>query len=1183
MGNQELIYLDDLTGLNNRRAFRETLEKYLAEPAQLTQGLFVILTDLDHFKNINDTHGHLSGDQMIKEFAALLTEGLKGTDCLICRYGGDEFVVIMKGTDREKAVNIWDKIRQDLNTKEFTLSQDNQKIHVTMSIGIAEYPGDGKASDDLFSRADQALYSSKYQGRNRICLAKDILSQVKEEKKVQDFLLKPRFSGREEELTQMQELLFQDQPCKLVLVEGDVGSGKTRLLKEAYLSAGPKGRNGFLLTCSELSQDKPYGLIADMISIIGYSHGDLFKGMVERLQPKQKLVLSNFPSLKTLIGAPETAQAWDTQSRLHLFDGLTGLFELLVQELKPVLLIDNIDWMDEASAETLSFLLVSKKDIPLSLCVSDSRIPGGLKKKRSFLDRLLERVFEFEIVPRLTLKPLSEPATRSLVEGIFGPDRVPDSFFKEVFEVTKGSPFFITELIRDLLSRSVIYLKYPLWVFNEKKEALPRDLKELLTNKFKNLDAEEKELLLAAAGIGSNFKFDFLAKLKKINSGYLEDCLAKSADQNIFKIEEIGARGSASFNNELSRSLFYESLDPETKKKLHLDIATQLESENQDNIDNVSSELAYHFSRAELKERVEVYAGRAAAYADKLFSDAETEKLIEQASRQREEKDRLEPVQDASWPFIVEIVSALNSAIKNMLTYQGPNDLTDRMINRCMPALEQFFLAQNNLTFSSPQGDIKTAPRLLINGQEFRAVSTVEEMVSKRLIEIMGQFNIGSITIHRAVSKAEVEAFVRLLSNPKLVIEKKELWQKALADNKILSIKIDTALYKRVLSEEEEKQFRKDFIKNFVAEKVALEDELLGPGAPVKPGTSGAGSVDRRIEGVTREERNVLAKTISRMPAEVVLQTIAGEYANRKNAISDIKEMVSVYLKNTKEREAFLQVLSSQLVEKQGMSRECFAWLIDDADFLKLPVSKRGNIYIQTDAKTLLEMGVAENLAPTLTELFTQGEEEACEKIMDKYLNNFLSPVKELRIFMAATLTGILPAIPDNRAGFYLRKIVSAFMQAVKNEADSSVSEFLAKDAGLLFNQLQELRHGEDIRTLLILFQGCPQPLKALDLQPLGLRLLARMDEAAFKKDQNDAIIGLFRQMMPEAVPHLLNLLLRRPSKSLPFEWYMQNLQVMELLKEFKEKSVGEARKMLGTAPEETKNLILDILKNLQG
>jgi hypothetical protein len=354
--------------------------------------------------------------------------------------------------------------------------------------------------------------------------------------------------------------------------------------------------------------------------------------------------------------------------------------------------------------------------------------------------------------------------------------------------------------------------------------------------------------------------------------------------------------------------------------------------------------------------------------------------------------------------------------------------------------------------------------------------------------------------------------------------------------------------------------------------------------------------VDRRIEGVTREERNMLAKTISRMPSEVVLQTIAGEYANRKSAISDIKEMVSVYLKNTKEREAFLQVLNSQLVEKQGMSRECFAWLIDEEDFLKLPLSKRGNIYIQTDAKSLLEMGVKENLAPTLAELFAQGEEEASQKILDKYLSNFFNPLNELRIFMAATLADIIRIIPSGSQGLCIRKIVSAFTDALKKETDIPVYGFLIKNTGFLFNMLQEFKNSEDIRSLLVLMEGCRQAMeqgeekrvstleafKALDFNPLGLRLLAKMDEAAFKKDQNDAIIGLFRQMMPEAVPHLLNLLLRRPSKSLPFEWYMQNLQVMELLKEFKEKSVGEARKILGTAPEETKNLILDILKNLQ-
>jgi diguanylate cyclase (GGDEF)-like protein len=121
---KDLIFIDELTGHYNRRGFRESIQQMLSLPRGAAGAFYLILTDLDHFKDINDTHGHLSGDFVLKEFAVILERGLQNTEAVIARYGGDEFVVILKNCDRQNASAIWDKIRQDVANKEFILQSD---------------------------------------------------------------------------------------------------------------------------------------------------------------------------------------------------------------------------------------------------------------------------------------------------------------------------------------------------------------------------------------------------------------------------------------------------------------------------------------------------------------------------------------------------------------------------------------------------------------------------------------------------------------------------------------------------------------------------------------------------------------------------------------------------------------------------------------------------------------------------------------------------------------------------------------------------------------------------------------------------------------------------------------------------------------------------------------------------
>lgn len=162
----ELALTDPLTGLYNRRYMEGHLTTLVEEAVQRGKPLSLLVTDIDYFKAVNDTHGHDAGDHVLKDFAARLRRNIRGID-LACRFGGDEFVVVMPDTDLSKAYLVGERLRQCIAQNGFTLP-DGQMLEVTASLGVASMEGIDDTPEALLKRADQALYSAKRDGRNRV-------------------------------------------------------------------------------------------------------------------------------------------------------------------------------------------------------------------------------------------------------------------------------------------------------------------------------------------------------------------------------------------------------------------------------------------------------------------------------------------------------------------------------------------------------------------------------------------------------------------------------------------------------------------------------------------------------------------------------------------------------------------------------------------------------------------------------------------------------------------------------------------------------------------------------------------------------------------------------------------------------------------------------------------------------
>jgi len=167
--NQELELLsnkDTLTGVFNRRYLNHILNVELLRAARTDGLISVLMIDIDHFKQINDTFGHQSGDHVLKRMTAAITASLRDYD-LLFRYGGEEFVVLLPDTSHREAKNVAQRLCQKVHALRF--SDALVHLRLTVSIGVAEFPGmDIGTAEELLDYADQALYRAKENGRNQI-------------------------------------------------------------------------------------------------------------------------------------------------------------------------------------------------------------------------------------------------------------------------------------------------------------------------------------------------------------------------------------------------------------------------------------------------------------------------------------------------------------------------------------------------------------------------------------------------------------------------------------------------------------------------------------------------------------------------------------------------------------------------------------------------------------------------------------------------------------------------------------------------------------------------------------------------------------------------------------------------------------------------------------------------------
>jgi diguanylate cyclase (GGDEF)-like protein len=164
---EELTVLDDHTGLFNSRHLKRQLEQEVVRATRFGHPVSLIFFDLDHFKLVNDSHGHQAGSRVLHEVGKLLLRTLRSTDVPV-RYGGDEFVILLPETSKDQAIEAARRIGGEIAREAFLADQSFGPLKLTASLGVASFPDDARSPDDLLRRADEAMYRVKAERRGGV-------------------------------------------------------------------------------------------------------------------------------------------------------------------------------------------------------------------------------------------------------------------------------------------------------------------------------------------------------------------------------------------------------------------------------------------------------------------------------------------------------------------------------------------------------------------------------------------------------------------------------------------------------------------------------------------------------------------------------------------------------------------------------------------------------------------------------------------------------------------------------------------------------------------------------------------------------------------------------------------------------------------------------------------------------
>lgn len=609
---QRLLMTDELTSLYNRRYFRQYLDELKRQETEKKLQFTLLFLDIDNFKEFNDNYGHSCGDNVLIEVAKILKNAIENRG-KIFRYAGDEFTIILPRHDENEAIAMSQRILEHLKNF-FPYSQFPARMNqVTISIGYACYPDEGKVFSQIIDAADRALYYAKKQGRGVFfggCKMK-----VNLEKLINNWppiVYCKELVGRNKEIGYLREKVVNSEDGKgqIVLIEGEAGIGKSRLIRQFARSLRAGDYNIIIGDCSNSTTMIPYHPFREGLShCFEAKDPRMLRCFKELDEPFRRELIKFIPSFVRFVdekGAPPGESSID---RFLLYQSILNLLVSFSKNLPVIFILDDIHWADEASLNLIVYLArqTENEKIMICTCFREEEAPN------SNFYHMIQSMSRESRVKHIKLGRLNEDSISRMIDVIFESHVLPDEFKLWVHQETEGNPFYAEEIIKSLLEEhKIVRTETGVAVGDYMKFGLPHSIKELILRRVLRLNANEQRILGYASVIGHEFTSDLVAKLLEEDESYVLDILDKARKAFIIKEMIEDQEEKYSFYHNKIRETIYLEMGFIKRKKLHLRLAELIEKLYPDNLHDFIEILSFHYSKAQAYEKAYHYSLRAA-------------------------------------------------------------------------------------------------------------------------------------------------------------------------------------------------------------------------------------------------------------------------------------------------------------------------------------------------------------------------------------------------------------------------------------------------------------------------------------------------------------------------------------------------------------------------------------------
>ncbi|MDA2931232.1 diguanylate cyclase, partial [Acidobacteria bacterium AH-259-O06] len=507
-----LIFEDELTGISNRRFLLNYLQHKVAWDSLESEPVSLLMMDVDHFKQINDTYGHDVGDQALIFVAGLMKE-VSGENGFAIRYAGDEFMILMPGAEKEAVLKVGEQLIQRVHEEPIRPDEVESEVSITLSIGAASAPDDAQTGKALIQKADTALYYAKKSGRDRVANAGQVAPQDVFPKTILHQLDRATIAGRKTQLDRVSEALkkFSQRENQFLIIEGAHGMGKSEFLQTIRLNLAQS--KIWQIAVDGIPQEgfRPYYMTTNILVEIMKQRPDKGVGILDNLTEKEINCLSY---ILPQLGEPEdpSEQADPKTQREELFATLVHFIPKLLDSRPLILLIDDLHFSDEATLLLLRRLLL-RQDIPLFICGTAMDVQQGeIQGQPAPLERFSAAHDQELDIARVALTPLTATDIAQHFQRIFPQVRLPENFEEDLAQLTQGNPLFISKIQRKLVLDAKIGLSGQQWCIEPlEKGYLPRSLEEIVTQTIATLDEESQRLLEHVSTFGENISLSMLA------------------------------------------------------------------------------------------------------------------------------------------------------------------------------------------------------------------------------------------------------------------------------------------------------------------------------------------------------------------------------------------------------------------------------------------------------------------------------------------------------------------------------------------------------------------------------------------------------------------------------------------------------------------------------------------------